>query len=180
MPHGAAGGSPHDTFCSAPFEFPLQCDSNCHIITAVNEARLNIEELAAAAGLSRRGVRFYVQQRLLPAPHGVGRGKHYDQSHLDRLTQIRDLQTAGHSLDEIRHLLAGGAPAQAPVAAPARRAPARPLLRAELWRRLPIREGVELSFDAGRFNPTVEQLLAIRDAISAAFESPDPNSNDDV
>jgi DNA-binding transcriptional MerR regulator len=173
----------------------------------VDDNRLSIDELATAAGLTRRGIRFYVQQRLLPAPHGVGRGKHYDQSHLDRLTRIRDLQTAGHSLDEIRHLLAGRstptAPADRtekgsrPLFQPAggtekgsrplfqsqtlRRTPAQPLLRAELWRRLPIREGVELSFDAGRFNPTVEQLLAIRYAISAAFESPaDPNSNDDV
>lgn len=147
--------------------------------------RLSIDELAAATGLTRRGVRFYVQQRLLPAPHGVGRGKHYDQSHLDRLRQIRDLQTAGHSLDEIRHLIATGT--SAPMATPAqenetpRRAPARPLLRAELWRRLAVREGVELSFDAGRFNPTVEQLLALRDAINVIFENPaddDPATND--
>ena len=69
-------------------------------MSAVDDNRLSIDELATAAGLTRRGIRFYVQQRLLPAPHGVGRGKHYDQSHLDRLTQIRDLQTAGHSLDE--------------------------------------------------------------------------------
>lgn len=148
----------------------------------MDDDRLSIDELATAAGLTRRGIRFYVQQRLLPAPHGVGRGKHYDRSHLDRLRQIRELQTAGHSLDEIRHLLDGGA-APAPPAAPERprRATARPLLRAELWRRLPIREGVELSFDAARFNPTVEQLLALREAITAVFDVPadqETNPND--
>lgn len=139
----------------------------------MDEKRLSIEELADAAGLTRRGIRFYVQQQLLPTPYGVGRGKHYDETHLARLQQIRDLQSAGHSLDEIRQILSGktdGAggrpvsPAQSPNHAP-------PPLRAELWRRLRIIEGVELSFDAARFNPTVEQLTALRSAIAGTFAS---------
>ncbi|HEY7119921.1 MAG TPA: MerR family transcriptional regulator [Tepidisphaeraceae bacterium] len=135
----------------------------------MEEHRLSIDELADAAGLTRRGIRFYVQQRLLPAPHGVGRGRHYDASHLDRLRKIRELQTAGHSLEEIRHILAGGE-APAPVAKVTRTAMARPALRAELWRRLRVMEGVELSFDAGRFNPSAEQLLALREAIASVFK----------
>src|SRR3954470_22841028 len=80
---------------------------------AVDDDRLSIDELADAAGLTRRGIRFYVQQRLLPTPHGVGRGKHYDASHLARVREIRQLQAAGHSLEEIRHLLESGRPAPA-------------------------------------------------------------------
>jgi DNA-binding transcriptional MerR regulator len=140
----------------------------------VNDERLSIEELADAAGLTRRGIRFYVQQELLPAPHGVGRGKHYDQTHLARLGQIRDLQSAGHSLEEIRQIIAGksieASPARKSLPAPARPAAAPPALRAELWRRLRMMEGVELSFDAARFNPSVEQLIALRAAIAAAFK----------
>jgi DNA-binding transcriptional MerR regulator len=147
----------------------------------MNVDRLSIDELADAAGLTRRGIRFYVQQRLLQMPHGVGRGKHYDASHLERLRRIRALQTAGHSLEEIRHILdgAGGgvatssAPALAPPAKPRRAAP--PVLRSELWRHLRVMPGVELSFDAGRFNPSVEQLIALRDAIAATFRQ----GNDD-
>jgi DNA-binding transcriptional MerR regulator len=143
----------------------------------VQEDRLSIDELADAAGLTRRGIRFYVQQRLLPAPHGVGRGKHYDASHLARLREIRSLQAAGHSLEEIRHLLAAGGaggeaarregviPAEAPSSAVSAPAP----LRAELWRRLRVMEGVELTFDAGRFNPSVEQLVALREMIGSVF-----------
>jgi DNA-binding transcriptional MerR regulator len=136
----------------------------------VDETRLSIEELADAAGLTRRGIRFYVQQQLLPSPNGVGRGKHYDQTHLARLHQIRDLQSAGHSLQEIRQILAGDRTVKpmTPNKTVHDRAPA---LRAELWRRLRIREGVELSFDAARFNPTVEQLTALRAAIAGAFNS---------
>jgi DNA-binding transcriptional MerR regulator len=138
----------------------------------VEDERLSIDELADAAGLTRRGIRYYVQQRLLPTPHGVGRGKHYDASHLARLREIRQLQAAGHSLEEIRHILAGGAAAAPVVAARAQvdRAAARPALRAELWRRVRVMEGLELSFDAGRFNPSVEQLLALREMIASSFK----------
>jgi DNA-binding transcriptional MerR regulator len=145
--------------------------------------RLSIDELADAAGLTRRGIRFYVQQRLLPAPHGVGRGKHYDASHLDRLRQVRELQSAGHSLEEIRRILEGKAlltEVSKPVEMKksARRAMPAPI-RAELWRHLRVMPGVELSFDAGRFNPTVEQLVALRDAIAHAFRPPSDDEDDD-
>ncbi len=140
----------------------------------MNENRLSIAELADAAGLTRRGIRFYVQQQLLPTPHGVGRGKHYDGTHLARLQQIRDLQSAGHSLEEIRQIIAGNL-APSPVTQRAI-THERPALRAELWRRLRIMEGVELSFDAARFNPTVKQLTALRAAIASTFaaEETDP------
>jgi DNA-binding transcriptional MerR regulator len=146
----------------------------------VQDDRLSIDELADAAGLTRRGIRFYVQQRLLPTPHGVGRGKHYDASHLARLREIRSLQAAGHSLEEIRHLLAAGGMSGGearregviptdvrPSSVEATPAP----LRAELWRRLKVMEGVELTFDAGRFNPSVEQLVALREMIASVFRN---------
>ena len=136
----------------------------------MDDKRLSIEELADAAGLTRRGIRFYVQQQLLPTPHGVGRGKHYDQTHLARLQQIRDLQSAGHSLEEIRQIIAGNL-APSPVTEAKIAHERAPALRAELWRRLRIMEGVELSFDAARFNPTVEQLTALRAAIASTFAS---------
>lgn len=129
---------------------------------------MSIDELADAAGLTRRGIRYYVQQRLLPVPHGVGRGKHYDASHLARLRQIRELQAAGHSLDEIRRLLAGEK-VKAPATV-AGRGVSPPALRAELWRRIRVIEGVELAFDAGRFNPSVEQLVALRELIASTFK----------
>jgi DNA-binding transcriptional MerR regulator len=145
--------------------------------------RLSIDELADAAGLTRRGIRFYVQQRLLPAPFGVGRGKHYDASHLERLRRIRALQAGGHSLEEIRRILEGGEvltevskPAGAKRAA--RVSAASAPLRAELWRHVRVMPGVELAFDAGRFNPSVEQLVALRDAIAATFREGDDDDGD--
>ena len=129
---------------------------------------MSIGELADAAGLTRRAIRFYVQQGLLPTPLGRGRGRHYDATHLDALRRITDLQQAGHSLDAIRQILAGR-----PVAPPAtdngRAKPARPTLSAELWTRLRLAEGLELHFDATRFNPDVGQLVAVRDAVRTAL-----------
>src|ERR687894_1051120 len=94
---------------------------------------LSIGELADAAGLSRRAVRFYVQQKLLPTPLGRGRGRHYDASHLERLRRIGELQNAGHSLDAIRRILDGqSVPAPASENGDARPARPRPALSAEL------------------------------------------------
>jgi DNA-binding transcriptional MerR regulator len=124
---------------------------------------LSIGELADAAGLTRRAVRFYVQQGLLQAPLGLGRGRHYDRSHLDRLRRIAELQQAGHSLEAIRRIVAGGE--AEPIPEPDRRPRVRPLLSSGLWTRVELAEGVELHLDATRHRPSVDQLLAIRDVV---------------
>jgi DNA-binding transcriptional MerR regulator len=146
----------------------------------MESGELSIGELAEAAGLSRRAVRFYVQQRLLPTPLGRGRGRHYDASHLGRLRQIGDLQAAGHSLDAIRRIL-DGKPVEPPAASPAdhrdngasRPARPRPALSAELWTRLRLADGVELSFDTTKHQPDVKALLALRDAVRDVFRRQD-------
>ena len=103
------------------------------------DERYAVGELADLGGVSRRTVRYYVHEGLIPAPLGVGRGDHYGREHLDRLLQVKALQEAGRSLDEIRQLLDGGAAAAArPVVAVAR-----PLPRA-VWRRVTVAPGVEL------------------------------------
>jgi DNA-binding transcriptional MerR regulator len=141
------------------------------------DGQFSLEELGDRVGLTRRSIRFYVQRGLLPPPLGLGRGKHYDQRHLDALRRVGELQSAGHSLDAIGKILAGGeVPAGGAVAmeSAAERAPAdagvpparrRAELSAELWTRLRLAPGVELHFDTGRAHPTVEQLLQIRQAV---------------
>lgn len=68
---------------------------------------LTIGELAEAAGLTRRAVRFYVQRGLLPPPEGAGRGAHYEARHLDQLRSLQELQQRGYALEEIRRILEG-------------------------------------------------------------------------
>ena len=81
----------------------------CHY-TAMGEPEplLSIDELADRAEVSRRTVRFYVQRGLLPAPRGLGRGRHYDASHLHALMRIRAWQEAGVPLAVIARRLQGG------------------------------------------------------------------------
>jgi DNA-binding transcriptional MerR regulator len=161
---------------------------------------LSIGELADAAGLTRRAIRFYVQQKLLPPPLGRGRGNHYDARHLSRLRRVIALQQAGHSLEAIRQVLArdpddgekpelphgsnGSSPrskgrltavvrdegelpgeVSGPPVPVGSATPQAAGLSARLWTRLILAEGIELSFDATKFNPTVEQLLTIRQRV---------------
>ena len=102
------------------------------------QGRYNIDELADLGGVSRRTVRYYVQEGLLPAPLGVGRGRHYGKAHLDRLLEVKAQQEAGLSLDQIRSRRTpppgGGKPGP--------RGP-QPLPRST-WRRLTLAPGVEL------------------------------------
>ena len=98
----------------------------------------NIDALADLGGVSRRTVRYYVQEGLLPAPQGVGRGRHYGRPHLERLLEVKAWQEAGLSLDQIRARRA--APAEGGSSAPRASQP----LPRSTWRRLTLAPGVEL------------------------------------
>jgi DNA-binding transcriptional MerR regulator len=112
-------------------------------IVGVDEKRrrYGIDELAGLAGVSRRTVRFYIQEGLMPAPLGVGRGSHYDHTHLNRLLEVRSLQESGRSLEDIK---AGRVPKASarPVAAE------REAIRRTTWRRLELAPGVELHLES--------------------------------
>jgi len=111
---------------------------------AADDQRYAIGDLASLGGVSRRTVRYYVQEDLLPPPFGVGRGNHYGQEHLDQLQRVKALQEAGHTLDEIRRALARGGPSVAPMRAPRLTHSASRDLAPSLWRRLTLAPGVEL------------------------------------
>jgi len=65
----------------------------------------DLNELSAAAGVTPRTVRYYVQQGLLPSPGTRGPGTRYERAHLDRLQLIRRLQRQHLPLAEIRRRL---------------------------------------------------------------------------
>lgn len=65
-----------------------------------------MEELAAAAGIPPRTVRFYRERKLLPPPRREGRIAWYDEHHLARLRTITGLLARGHTLGGIAELLA--------------------------------------------------------------------------
>ena len=108
---------------------------------------LGIAELAELGGVTRRTVRYYVQEGLLPAPRGVGRGDHYGEEHLERLVRIRSLQEKGLSLDEVRRELVlpdGRAGAPSPMNVTVMESIPR-----EAFVRLTLAPGVELHVASG-------------------------------
>ena len=97
--------------------------------------RYAIGDLARLGDVSRRTVRYYVQEGLIQPPLGVGRGNHYGPEHLEQLLRVKTLQEAGRTLDEIRRAPAGREG----------KLEAEPLtLERSLWRRLTLAPGVEL------------------------------------
>lgn len=142
-------------------------------MAVMNEEQASIADLAQATGLTRRAVRFYVQQQLLPPPIGLGRGAHYNHTHLERLQKIIELQQAGYSLDAIRKLLRGEN--VSPPIAPPRHAGGA-TMSAELWTRLHLLEGVELHFDASRHQPQAERLVELRKMIEDIFKTTEDDS----
>lgn len=73
---------------------------------------LDLNALAAAADVSARTVRYYIQQGLLPAPESRGPGAHYGAEHLARLKVIKRLQREHLPLAEIRRRLEALRPAE--------------------------------------------------------------------
>ena len=113
-----------------------------------------IGDLADLAGVSRRTVRYYVQEGLLPAPLGLGRGSHYGPAHLEQLLKVKAMQEAGRTLDEIKQALSGkgarGSHQQA--------AESGPLPERSVWRRIAIAPGVELHLSGGVRLPSPGKL----------------------
>ena len=121
-----------------------KCDSHCHILSVSDERELGIEELAGLGGVTRRTVRYYVQEGLLPAPRGVGRGRHWGPEHLERLLAVKAMQERGESLESIRAAFAG---ARRPAP------PAAPHVSREAVTRIVLGPGLELLVSGGRKLP---------------------------
>ena len=64
-----------------------------------------IGELAAAAGVTVRTVRYYQERKLLPPPRRAGRVAWYSHAHLARLRVISQLLERGHTLGGAGELL---------------------------------------------------------------------------
>ena len=129
-----------------------------------DDPRYSIQDLADLADVSRRTVRYYVQEGLIPAPLGVGRGPHYAQAHLQRLLQVKELQSSGCTLDEIRATVDGGAERRTTgetVALPDR----------SLWRRLQLAPGIEIHVENHITLPGPNRLRELADWCRLHFTS---------
>ena len=122
----------------------------------------NLDELCALVDLPRRTVRFYMQHGLVDRPEGAGRGAHYTTRHVDQLLTVRKWKQAGLSLERIRELVEGG---EIQVPPP----PVKPG-QVEVWSRVRVADGVELSIEPKRAGLSPEQLRALVKEIMATYE----------
>ena len=136
------------------------------------EPRYGIDELAELGGVSRRTVRYYIQEALLPTPLGVGRGRHYGPTHLDTLTRIKAMQEAGRSLGEIRDALSGRRPDPGRVDAPA-------AMPRSLWRRVELAPGVELHISSEARLPSAAGLEQLAEWTRVHLGRPAENDDAD-
>lgn len=139
--------------------------------------RYAIGDLAELAGVSRRTVRYYVQEGLLPVPLGLGRGNHYGPDHLDRLLRVKALQEAGRSLDEIRRAL--GQAGRSSRGLPAVKA-LEPSVPRTLWRRLSLAPGVELHVAGNVRLPSPGALNDLAGWCRSHFHTSDMNEDPDA
>jgi DNA-binding transcriptional MerR regulator len=142
------------------------------------ETRYAIGDLADLGGVSRRTVRYYVQEGLLPAPFGIGRGNHYGPQHLAQLLRVKALQEAGHTLDEIRRVLNGHEFDQ--IAALRAVPPAASPLAREVWRRIMLAPGVELHVAGDVRLPSPGKLAELAGWCRLNLQGGDPSDDSGV
>jgi DNA-binding transcriptional MerR regulator len=133
-----------------------------------DETRYGIEELAALGGVTRRTVRYYVQEGLLPAPLGVGRGRHYGPEHLARLQAVKALQEQGLSLDAVRSAIERGRRPR-----PAGEREAEPTVARSPWTRVELVPGVELHVSGQRRLPPPGRLRELAEWCERHFRDRD-------
>lgn len=126
-----------------------------------DSTRYAIGDLADLGGVSRRTVRYYVQEGLLPQPLGLGRGNHYGEAHLAQLLRVKTLQESGRTLEEIRRELGRKPTRSQAVAALMSRPDAAP--PRSLWRRIELAPGVELYVSANNRLPGPAKLEELTD-----------------
>ncbi len=134
------------------------------------EAQYSVAELARLGGVSRRSVRYYVQEGLLPAPLGLGRGRHYGRAHLEGLLKIKSMQERGMSLAEIRRELSQGSGTGDE--------PPSEVLRSA-WTRFELAPGLELQVSSELQLPSPSKLVELADWCRRYFRHSQEEESDD-
>ncbi len=126
----------------------------------------SIEDLSRITGLTRRTIRYYIQQGLLAHPVGERRAAHYLASHLETLLRIRRLAAEGFSLEAIGKKLneddrnEHAASARTPIPGTAR-----------TCIHIAIAAGVELTVDPAAAKMSAEDLRKIMAQITELLSS---------
>ena len=146
-----------------------------HVASLVDAAGVRPTNASARAAPSARAVRFYVANKLMDRPEGLGTSATYNYRHFLQLLAIKMRQREGMSLDAIRKdffdvtgdllerrvaqslatVLSAGVPQAAQHDAE----------RIVSWRRVPVADGVELHLRDDSALTCDESITALREAV---------------
>lgn len=150
-----------------------------HVASLVDAAGVRPTNASARAAPSARAVRFYVANRLMDRPEGLGTSATYNYRHFLQLLAIKMRQREGMSLETIRKdlrevtgdalerrvaqslatVLMVGVPQAARMDAE----------RIVSWRRVPVADGIELHLRDDSAVTHEEAVTALREALRTAL-----------
>lgn len=150
-----------------------------HVASLVDAAGVRPTNASARAAPSARAVRFYVANRLMDRPEGLGTSATYNYRHFLQLLAIKMRQREGMSLEMIRRdlrevtgdalerrvaqslatVLMAGVPQSARLDAE----------RIASWRRVPVADGIELHLRDDSPASHEEAVTALREALRTAL-----------
>lgn len=124
----------------------------------MEEKKINIGQLAELSGVSRRTIRFYIQNGLLQPPLGAGRGHYYTEEHLRDLLRIKALKENNLSLEQVAGQLHGQNESEAVVY---------PL--PTTWVRIEVCPGIELNVQGGVYPVTPARVRKLQKFVHQLF-----------
>jgi hypothetical protein len=150
-----------------------------HVSALVDSAGVRPTNASARAAPSARAVRFYVANRLMDRPDGLGTSATYNYRHFLQLLAIKLRQREGSTLDGIRHELLETtgdalerrvAQSLAPVLLTGTLAASRLDDGAPAsWLRVPVADGVELHLRDDSPAAQEDVIVALREAVRSAL-----------
>jgi DNA-binding transcriptional MerR regulator len=129
-----------------------------------------LDEISKLVDLPRRTIRYYMQLGLVDRPVGETRAAQYSARQLDQLIRVKQLSSAGISLERIKDVM-DGAPAPVP---PRTLRPGDIQVRSQVF----IARGVELQIDPELARLSPESLRAFVKAVVNQWEMLHDNSED--
>ena len=125
--------------------------------------RYTLSDVCEMTGVSRRNVRYYIQEGLVDRPNGAGRGAWYGRDHLIQLMVIGHWQAEGLSLQRIRDLLQAKDSKTLPP-------PRENTGGIEVWSHIHVKDGVELHIQPGKAGLSPEQLRMLQGQLLQALD----------
>ena len=125
--------------------------------------QLTLSEVCESTGMSRRNVRFYIQEGLVDRPDGAGRGAWYGHRHIMQLMIIKYWKDEGLSLQRIRDLMQAKGSSSLPP-------PRENTGGIEVWSHIHVKDGIELHIQPGKAGLSPEQLRTLQGQLLRALD----------